>query len=168
MLFKKSAGAHFIVACSALILASAAVAADADDQPAPVLASNTNSATGRYGLFDALDHRSAYTQEVFPSGFFWWMIWAWKIMSWSLPGCIPTQARRGQTSDRPIPGKRGLADFGSGGALRANCFPGRSINGIGNIQLGARYPLYQAVSANQMIDATFGLAMEGEIPTIPR
>ena len=36
--------------------------------------------------------------------------------------------------------------------------------GIGNIDLGARYPLYQFVSANGVFDTTFGVAMEIGIP----
>jgi hypothetical protein len=43
--------------------------------------------------------------------------------------------------------------------------PGQpSVNGMGSIDLAARYPLYQWVSADQMIDATFGLSMDGELP----
>ncbi|MGD1088650.1 MAG: hypothetical protein ABR955_07980 [Verrucomicrobiota bacterium] len=39
--------------------------------------------------------------------------------------------------------------------------------GIGNIDLGARYPLYQFVSANGFFDTTLGVAMEVGIPVNP-
>ena len=45
-----------------------------------------------------------------------------------------------------------------------NAAPDQTTHGIGNIELGARYPLYQFVSTDRIVDATFGAAMEGGIP----
>jgi hypothetical protein len=38
------------------------------------------------------------------------------------------------------------------------------VQGVGNLELGARYPLYQFVSAERWVDATFGAALQGGIP----
>ena len=45
-----------------------------------------------------------------------------------------------------------------------NVSPDQPAHGVGNIELGARYPFYQFVSANRFVDATFGAAVEGGIP----
>jgi hypothetical protein len=42
---------------------------------------------------------------------------------------------------------------------------GETTDGIGNIDLGARYPLYQFVSRSGMLDSTFGTAIEVGVPT---
>ena len=38
------------------------------------------------------------------------------------------------------------------------------MKGVGNIDLGARYPIYQLVSPKRFVDATFGVAVEGGVP----
>jgi hypothetical protein len=55
------------------------------------------------------------------------------------------------TLELEVPYERGTAD-------------GLTSQGFGNIDLGARYPLFQLVSANGFFDTTFGAALEIGIP----
>jgi hypothetical protein len=43
--------------------------------------------------------------------------------------------------------------------------PKKTTDGFDNIDLGARYPIYQFVSDNKLVDTTFGVALEVGIPT---
>ena len=45
-----------------------------------------------------------------------------------------------------------------------NFSPDEISKGFGNVDFGARYPLYQFVSPNRMVDTTFGAALEGGFP----
>jgi len=166
MQFKRKAVAHFIGVLFAVIFVQAAAGIDADDHPSPS-STVTNSAgetNARYGLFDGLDHRSAYTQEVFPE-----------------PFLVDDMAREdneleftwlhtkggGQQNDIgsvEVQKGFGLLTLQAEVPYERNVEPDQTRQGIGNIDLGARYPLYQVLSSDQMIDATFGVAMEGAIP----
>ena len=148
-----------------ITFACAAAGADADDQPPSVQTSSTNSVGGRYGLFDGLDHRSLYTQEVFPEPF---LVDDMGFEESELELNWLHTKGTGQQSDIgsvEIQKGVGLLTLEAEAPYVSNVSPGPSTHGIGNIQLGARYPLYQFVSANRMVDATFGVAMEGGIPT---
>ncbi|MGD0814249.1 MAG: hypothetical protein ABSA83_11645 [Verrucomicrobiota bacterium] len=164
---QSKAVALFIGALSALIFAQAADGADPDDTTTPVPAGTTNSAVApvtRYGLFDWLEHRSAYTQEVFPEPFlvndmaledneleFTWLHTKGPGQQ-NDTGSIEFQKGLGLlTLEVQVPYERAVA-------------PDQTAHGIGNIELGARYPLYQFVSADRFVDATFGVAMEGGLP----
>jgi hypothetical protein len=166
MVFKTKAVAHFFGVLSAVALVHAAAGADADDSP-PSSAAVTNAAgatASRYGLFDGLDHRSAYTQEVFPEPFlvddmalednelqFTWL--HTKGRDQSDLGTVELQKGIGLlTLELTVPYQRDVS-------------PDRTAQGVGNIELGARYPLYQAVSDDRLVDATFGVSMQGGIPT---
>ncbi len=117
-----------------------------------------------YGLFNWLDHRSSYGQGVFPEPFlvddtdlevnearFDWM----------------------HTKAHGITGDELSAELEKGigpATLEAEFHYERSVeggnitDGIGNIDLGARTPIYQYVPANGFIDATLGGALEVGIP----
>jgi hypothetical protein len=161
MRFKIKAAAHFIGVLCALTLIHAAAGVDADDQPA------TNSAAGsdaRYGLFNWLDHRSAYTQEVFPEPF---LVDDMALEDNELELTWLHTKGAGQQSDL------GSVEFQKGLGLltlelsvpyERDVSPDQTVQGVGNLELGARYPLYQFVSANRFVDATFGPALEIGIP----
>jgi hypothetical protein len=167
MRFKAKAVAHVVGALSAIIFAHAAAGADADDQAPPISAGATNSAGApgaRYGLFDWLDHRSAYTREVFPEPF---LVNDMALEDNELEFNWMHTKGSGQQSDT------GSVEFQKGIGLltveaevpyERNAAPDQTAHGIGNIELSARYPLYQFVSADRFVDATFGAAMEGGIP----
>ncbi len=130
-------------------------------------ASATNAADGpdtRYGLFNGLDHRSAYTQEVFPEPF---LVDDMALEDNEIEFTWLHTKGSGQQSDT------GTVEFQKGFGLMTlqaqvsyerNALFDQTAQGVSDVELGARYPLYQYVSANRMIDATFGAAMEGSIP----
>lgn len=139
---------------------------DDDDKPAATAAA-TNSVNGgntRYGLFDWLDHRSAYTQEVFPEPFL--------VDDMALED-NEIELTYMHTKGDGLQSDSGSVELQKGFGLltlqvevpyEANQFPGGTAQGFGSIDLGARYPIYQYVSANGFVDSTFGIAMEAEIP----
>lgn len=153
-----------LVALLALAWARSAVAADADDQPA--FTSITNSAGGetRYGLFNGLDHRSAYTREVFPEPF---IVDDMALedneleVTWSHS---KGRARQNDTESVEYQKGFGLLTLEASVAFQRIVTPDGIVNGLGPLELGARYPFYQFVSANRMIDATFGPALQSAIP----
>jgi len=166
--FKTKAVAHFFGVLAAITFIHVAAAApDADDQPAPPSATGTNSAGAtdtRYGLFNWLDHRSMYTQEVFPEPFL--------VDDMALEDNeLEFTWLHTKGSDRQ--NDTGTVEFQKGIGLltlevqipyERNAGPGETTQGIGNIDMGARYPLYQIVSADRLVDATFGVALEGGLP----
>lgn len=119
----------------------------------------------RYGLFDALDHRSSYGVGVFPEPFL--------VDDSDLE---VNEFRLDWLSNR-VPGRerdqRFTAELEKGfGNLtlevevhyHADSSRGFRLNGFDNLDLGARYPLFQAVSRSGFIDTTFGLAGEAGLP----
>jgi hypothetical protein len=159
--------AYIFGALSAIALAGTAVGADADDPAAPTSSTTTNAAVAHdphYGLFNALDHRSMYTQEVFPEPF---LVDDMGLedneleLTW-----LHSKAGSQQSDVGSVEIQKGIGLL----TLQAempyvnDVSPDESTHGIGNIQLGARYPLYQFVSADRFVDATFGVAMEGGVP----
>jgi hypothetical protein len=152
---------------SAITLVHAAAGTDADDQAPPRPATITNSAVApdtRYGLFNWLDHRSAYTQEVFPEPF---LVNDMALEDNELEFTWLHTKGGGQQSDIgsvEIQKGFGLLTLQAEVPYEREASPDQTAHGIGNIDLGARYPLYQFVSADRFVDATFGAAMEGGIP----
>jgi hypothetical protein len=163
--FKTKAVAYFFNALFAIAVVHAA-GADPDDQPPPsATATNSADATDpRYGLFNGLDHRSMYTHEVFPEPFLVDdMAWEDNELEFTW---LHTKGS-GQQNDI------GTVEFQKGTGLLtlevqvpyeriASSY--QTAEGVGNIDLGARYPLYQFVSSDHLVDATFGVALEGGIP----
>jgi hypothetical protein len=134
-------------------------AADADD-----VASTNAPPTGHYGLFDLLDHRSAYTQEVFPEPF---------IVEDTALEDNELQLTWGHSKGRDRQMDTGTVELQKGiGLLTLEAdlpyqdasHRGQTVRGFGPLGLGARYPLYQYVSPNRTVDLTFGPALEAAIP----
>jgi hypothetical protein len=129
-----------------------------------VTLSNTSPST-RYGLFDLLDHRSVYGQGVFPEPFLIddsdletneaRLDWLHTHRNDQHSDQITAEVEKGfglMTLEIEVPYER---DVDSGEVTR----------GVGNIDLGARYPIYQYVSSNGFVNTTFGTAIEVGIPT---
>lgn len=150
--------------CSLFVLVHSASGADADDAP-PAATTNANgSVDARYGLFDGLDHRSVYTQEVFPEPFLVDdMAWEDSELEFTW---LHTKASGNQTDigTGEIQKGIGMLTLEVEFPYERDAGPGQTDEGIAPIDLGARYPLYQFVSANRFVDATFGVGMEGSIP----
>lgn len=119
----------------------------------------------RHGLFDGLDRRSEYGQGVFPEPFL--------VDDSDLePGearldWLHTQAG-GLKSDvvtAEVEKAFGLMTVELEIPYEYDTAPGATTRGFDNIDLGARYPFYQFVSPNGLVDSTFGAGIELGIPT---
>jgi hypothetical protein len=159
-----------IISClCAVAVESVPTAVMADEPAAPALTATPSStatpATGtRHGLFDWLDQRSDYGQGVFPEPF---LVDDSDLetgearLDWLHTGgndqhsdIVTAEVEKGfglLTLELEVPYERDTAD-------------GQTSQGMGNIDLGARYPLYQFVSGNGFVDSTLGTAIEVGIP----
>jgi hypothetical protein len=129
----------------------------------PVQAEQT--ASTRYGLFNLLDHRSSYGQGVFPEPFLIddsdletneaRLDWLHTEGFHQRSDVVTAEIEKGfglLTLEAEVPYERDNAE-------------GVTAEGIGNIDLGARYPIFQYVSGNGIYDTTFGAAVEVGVPT---
>jgi hypothetical protein len=150
---------------SATIFLQAADAAD-DQMGSPTNTVNSSIAPDtRYGLFNWLDHRSSYGQDVFPEPFLVddsdlevneaRLDWLHTEGNAQQSDTVTAEVEKGfgnLTLEIEVPYERDAA-------------AGENIaQGIGNIDLGARYPLYEYVAANGLFDTTFGTAVEVGVP----
>ncbi|MGB8369552.1 MAG: hypothetical protein WCF71_09715 [Verrucomicrobiia bacterium] len=137
----------------------------ADNQ---VALADTNSSVkpdSRFGLFNCLDHRSAYYGEFFPRPLL--------LDETSLEpdgelelNSLHTEEnnQRSDVVTAEVEKSFGLLTLGLDVPYERDSDSGDVSQGIGNIDLGARYPLYQLVSAKGFFDTTLGVAMEVGIP----
>jgi len=118
-----------------------------------------------FGLFDWLDHRSAYYQDFFPTPLL--------VEETSLEqdgefelNSLHTQAnaQRSDIVTAEVEKSFGLLTLELAVPYERDSDAGDVSQGIGNIDLGARYPLYQFVSAKGFFDTTLGVEMEVGIP----
>jgi hypothetical protein len=130
------------------------------------LAATASVPDTRYGLFGQYDRRSAYGQDEFPEPFlvddsdlernearFDWL-------HTSGPGS-------GNTTDvlhSEVEKGFGLLTVEVELPYVQNISNGQVTKGLDNMDLGARYPLYEYVSRNGLINTTFGAALEVGIP----
>jgi len=129
----------------------------ADDQ--------TASLDTRYGLFNALDHRSSYGQFFFPEPFL--------VDDSDLePGEFRLDwlhtATGNDHSDILHPEIEyaiGLMTLELEAPYERDVSGGQVSDGMANIDVGARYPFYQFVSRGGGFDTTFGAGVELGIPT---
>jgi hypothetical protein len=119
----------------------------------------------RYGLFGLLDRRSGYGQGVFPEPFI------------NDDSDLEVNEFRLDWFRTGLHGDRSdelTAELEKGfGVLTVEAefhydwetSDGHTTGGVGNVDLGARVPFFQYVSANQVFDTTFGVGIEVGIPT---
>jgi hypothetical protein len=123
------------------------------------------SASTQYGLFGWLDHRSSYGQGVFPEPFLVddsdletneaRLDWLHTTRNNQHTDLVTAEVEKGfglLTLEVEVPFER---DVDSSSITQ----------GVANIDLGARYPIYQYVSPNGFLDTTFGAGIEVGIPT---
>ncbi len=140
------------------------LANDLTAQTTPVAAS---SADGRYGPFNWLDHRSGYGQGVYPEPFLVddsdlevneaRLDWLHTQANHERDDMVTAEVEKGfgpLTLEIEVPYE-----------VDNDTASDRTTDGFDNIDLGARIPIYQFVSANQFVDTTFGAALEVGIPT---
>ena len=124
-----------------------------------------SSPSTRYGLFGLLDHRSSYGQGVFPEPFLVddsdlevneaRLDWFHSGVANSHTDVITAEVEKGfglLTLEVEVPYER----TATGGDV---------VEGMDNIDWGARYPIAQYVSSDGSIDTTFGVAFEAGVPT---
>lgn len=158
---------HYTVSFLAALLGFAAIhsllADDDDSPPSGITATNAH-----YGLFDLLDHRSSYGKDIFTEPFL--------IedsdgsdtelrISWfhAKAGAARTDLGRTEfeqgfgpvTFEIALPYERDAPADGV-------------VQGVGTVELSARFPIYQYVASSGFFDTTFGAAMEFGIPTTSR
>lgn len=117
-----------------------------------------------YGLFNWLDHRSAYYREFFPQPL---LVDDTGLEDGEVEfGSLHTQAND-QRSDIVSIGVQksfSLLTFELAVPYERDSDADNVSQGIGNINLSARYPIYQFVSAKGFFDTTLGVAMEVGMP----
>lgn len=142
-------------------------AAMAEDQMMSVSATTNSPVTPdtRYGFLDGLDHRSSYGQGIFPEPFLVddsdlevneaRLDWLHTEANAQQSDTVTAEVEKGfgnLTLEIEVPYER---DAAAGESTQ---------RGVGNIDLGARYPLYEFVAANGSFDITFGAAVEVGVP----
>jgi len=138
-------------------------AASLKSSAAPAPASNT-----RYGLFDWLDHRSDYGQGVFPEPFLVddsdleeneaRLDWLRTANGSDHSDTVKAEVEKGfglLTLEIEVPYVRESSEDGAS-------------QGFDNVDLGARYPIFQYVSAKGFVDSTIGAGVEAGFPVDSR
>jgi hypothetical protein len=128
-------------------------------------ADNAPATDTRYGLFNWLDHRSDYGQGVFPEPFMvddsdletgeFRLDWLNTAAGSAHSGIGTAEIEKGfglLTLELEVP-----YEYDSAG--------GTATQGFDNLDLGARYPLFQFVSRSGLVDSTLGAGIEAGIPT---
>jgi len=127
-----------------------------------------SSVDTRYGLFNWLDHRSAYGQGVFPEPFLVddsdlevnearldWLFT--QASSREQDHVVTAEVEKGfglLTLEIEVPYE-----------VDHDIVANKTTDGFENIDLGARSPIYQFVSDHKLVDSTFGVALEVGVPT---
>ena len=148
---------------AATFIQAAALADDSMSSSAPTASSSAAPDT-RYGLFDGLDHRSVYGQYFFPEPM---LVGEMDVDNEVRLDWLHTEANAKQNDHVKVELEKsfGLMTVELEIPYERAAASGQSTQqGIGNIDVGARYPFYQFVSANGLFDTTFGAAVEVGIP----
>ncbi len=133
--------------------------------PSHLAIASSASADSRYGFFDLLDRRSGYGQDVFPEPFlnddsdletdeF--------RVGWLRTG---VHSRRSDDLKVEIEKAVGLVTFEAEFHYDWERADGKTTDGAGSVNLGARCPVFQYVSRDAIFDTTFGIGIEVGIPT---
>jgi hypothetical protein len=152
-----------MIGCLCAFAVQSVHAASTNEQTAPV--SVESSGDTRYGLFNGLDHRSQYGMGVFPEPFLVddsdyepgeaRLDWLHTRAGSSTTDIIHPEVEKGfgmLTLELEAPYERDVSG-------------GTTTEGFDNVDIGARYPIYQFVSQNGLVDSTFGAGVEAGIPT---
>lgn len=141
----------FAGAALSLLAASAALAG--------VQETTTESANTRYGLFDALDHRSVYGKGLFPEPF---TVDETDLESeirfdWSR---VALGSSHTDMFKIELEKSIGVATFEIEVPYIRAVAPGERVDGVDNIDLGVRLPVFQYVTQDQNFDFTVGVGFE--------
>jgi hypothetical protein len=152
-----------MIGCVCALALESSLAGLTNEQESATFPDSTNDT--RHGLFNWLDSRSEYGQGVFPEPFL--------VDDSDLePGefrldWLHTQADASKNNlvKAEVEYAIGLMTLELEVPYEHNTAFGETTDGFDNINLGARYPLYQFVSQTGFVDSTFGAAIEVGIPT---
>lgn len=142
-------------------------AAIADDENT----TTTNSWTvgnSRFGLFDCLDHRSGYYQDCFPQPL---LVDDTSLEDGELElNYLHTAAGQQRSDVISAEAQKSFGVFTFELEIPYEHFSDSddTAKGIGDIELNARSPIYQYVTANGWFDTTLGVSMEVGIPVNSR
>jgi hypothetical protein len=142
---------------------------DVDDDQPTTNPSSLTAGDARFGAFDLLDHRSAYYHQGFPEPF--------RVEDTTVDQELRldwqhVESRTGITNQsiaevqQPV----GIVTFELQTSYAANQTTGTleddpNPSGFGSIELGARCPVLQFISAGRVMDNTVGLNLEVGVPT---
>ncbi len=146
-----------LVAASVLVLGAAAHAGDPSATPA--------ASDSRYGLFGLLDRNSSYGKGVFPEPF---LVDDSDLESGEFRFDWLRTARGSSHIDNfraEVEKSWGPVTFEVEVPYERDVAPGARVDGLTNIDLGARVPVYQWVNQSRTFDTTFGVGLEWGIPT---
>lgn len=132
--------------------------------PAPAASDPAGGADTRYGLFNGLDHRSWYNQGNFPEPFL--VDDSGLEINEIRLDWLHTRANDQQNDVASVEVEKGfgLLTVELKVPYERDASAGEVSQGMGNIEVGARHPFYQFVSATGFFDTTLGAAMEVGIP----
>jgi len=138
----------------------------ADEEIAPTTAAMGSAVTPdtRYGLFNGLDHRSWYNQGNFPEPFL--VDDSGLEINETRLDWLHTRANDQQSDIASMEVEKGfgLLTVEVKVPYERDAAAGEVSQGVGNIEVGARHPFYQFVSASGSFDTTVGAALEVGIP----
>ena len=131
---------------------------------APTASSDSTQSDSRYGLWDMLDHRSSYGTFFFPEPI---LVGEMDVDNELRVDWFHTKAgdTHGDEFKTEIEKSFGLLTLELDVPYERQNDAGVITQGFGNIELAARHPVYQYVSANGLIDSTLGVMFEVGIPT---
>jgi hypothetical protein len=125
----------------------------------------TTAPDTRYGLFGLMDHRSSYGEGVYPEPFI--------VDDTDLEhnefrfDWLHTKAGASHSDETKFEFEKGfgLVTFELEVPYERDVSPDGVVQGMANIDLGVRCPVFQYVSPGGFFDTTFGVAFEVGIPT---
>ena len=164
MKLQKQGAVHVFGMLSAAIFIQATAMADDQTMATSATTNSLAAPDTRYGLFNGLDHRSSYGQGVFPEPFLvddsdletreFRLDWLHTASGSDHTDIVHPEVEWGfgnLTLELEAPYERDVEG-------------GEVTKGFDNVDVGARYPLYEAVSPGGFADTTFGVAIELGIP----
>ena len=118
----------------------------------------------RYGLFNGLDHRSWYNEGDFPEPFL--VDDSGLEINEARFDWLHTKAgsQHSDIAAAEVEKGFGLATVELRIPYERDVTPGQTLQGFGNIEVGARHPFFQYVSPAGFFDTTMGAALEVGIP----
>jgi len=156
--------AQFLAIIPITVLAASPNPAPAQPEASAATTNQVVRPDSRYGLFDGLNRRSWYSQGDFPEPF---LVDDAGLeinearLDWLRTGAGPQHS---DAVTAEVEKGFGLLTLEIEVPYERDASPSGIAQGVGNIDLGARYPFYQFVSANDFFDLTLGAALEIGVP----